>query len=303
LEKSLGINFIKVFSEYKTDYFLNTRINFGGLINYISAGTICIIDTQDIFTEMHINYSLRARSKWLQFFLLGYLESRHFIKSEIAILSKYDTIIAISDSDYFKYYSIPHLRNKLIKVDSLGIKTKENAVSTFLNKEFDCLIISSNFSGSQIGVKWFFNHVAPNLSNQISLCIVGSICDYVLSEKLHNINVNIKLQGIVEEIDPFYEKCKIVTLTMLEATGTSVKGLEALSYGATIVSTKSGVRFGGLSNDVHCIVTDEAKEFALAIENLIKNKERRFKLGNNALEFAKENLSIDSGFKLLDMCI
>ena len=72
LERSLGVNFGKVFNDYKTDYFFNTRINFGGLIKYISSGTICIIDTIDIFTDLHTKYSLRGRNKWLQFFLRGY---------------------------------------------------------------------------------------------------------------------------------------------------------------------------------------------------------------------------------------
>ncbi len=302
LNKTLIRNFKKVVNDFKTDYFLNTRSNFAGLIKFIPGGTISLIDTQDIYTDLYIKYCINGRTKWVQFFLLGYKENRHFVKSEIEVLNKYDKIIAISESDYLKYFSILLLRKKLLKIDSLGIEPKEFAVSTIIDKEFDCLFIASNFVGTQIGIKWFFDEVAPFLSIRISLCLVGAICDFVVSEKLNNINIDLRLQGFADDLDTFYHKSKIVTLSMPEATGTSVKGLEALAYGAAIVSTKSGVRFGGLENGFHCIITDNPKEFAFAIENLLIDQEKRSKLGDNSLKFAKENFSIKSTFKLLDRC-
>jgi len=303
LNKKIVNSFKKVVVENKTDFFLNTRFNFGGLINFIPDDTIRIIDTQDIYTDIYVKYYTQIRRKWQKKILLGYREKGYFVKSEIDILSKYDKIIAITTSDYDKYYTIKSLSTKLLKVESVGIEPKKYAVSTVLNKEFDCLFVASNFNGTKKGISWFFNQVAPNFSCQISLCIVGSICDYVESEKLYNKNVDFKLQGIVNSLDHFYDKTKLVILPMQDATGTSVKGLEALAYGATIIATNTGVRFGGLENDFHCIITDDPKAFALAIKNLLMDDKKRFMLGKNALEFAKDKMSNNSAFKLLDSCI
>jgi glycosyltransferase involved in cell wall biosynthesis len=303
LNKSLGKSFEKVVNEYKTDFFLNTRNNFGGLVSFIPKGTVSIFDTQDIFTEMHRKYGMKGKREWLQKILLGYREKGEFVKSEIEILTKYDKVIAISESDYQKYYSILPLQNKLCKIESIGIEAKEYPVSTFKAKEFDCLIVASNFIATQEGVKWFFNEVTPFFSNQISLCVVGSICDYIESENLNHPKINLFLKGFVNEIDEYYNKSKVVSLLMLSATGTSVKGIEALAFGAAIVSTTSGVRFGGLENGNQCMIADTPKEFANAIELLINDKQKRFILGEKALEFAKERMSIDTAFKLLDSCI
>jgi glycosyltransferase involved in cell wall biosynthesis len=132
---------------------------------------------------------------------------------------------------------------------------------------------------------------------------VGSICDYIESENLNHPKINLFLKGFVNEIDEYYNKSKVVSLLMLSATGTSVKGIEALAFGAAIVSTTSGVRFGGLENGNQCMIADTPKEFANAIELLINDKQKRFILGEKALEFAKERMSIDTAFKLLDSCI
>jgi hypothetical protein len=51
------------------------------------------------------------------------------------------------------------------------------------------------------------------------------------------------------------------------------------------------------------MIADTPKEFANAIELLINDKQKRFILGEKALEFAKERMSIDTAFKLLDSCI
>lgn len=303
LDKSLGINFGKVLNQYKTDYFLNTRHNFAGLIKYIPAGTVNLIDTQDIFTDIHIKYGLRGRSKWIQKLLVGYKEKGDFVRSEIEILANYDKIIAITDTDFKKYDAILPLRNKLIKVDSVGFEPKKKAVAAMQSKAYDCLMIASNFVGTQQGMHWFFNQVAPFLETRISLCIVGSISDYIFIQNYNNINVDVILKGVVADIEEYYVKSRIVLIVMEEATGTSVKGLEALSFGAAIISTSFGVRFGGLKNDKHCIIEDRPEAFALAIESLLHDKKRRVELGEKALDFANEKKMVDSPFDTLDSCM
>jgi len=300
LNKYLSNGFAKVVHDFKTDYFLNTRNNFGGLVSFIPEGTVSIFDTQDIFTDMHRKYGMKGKSAWLQKLLLGFKEKGEFVKSEIEILTKYDKIIAISESDYQKYYSILPLQNKLSKIESIGIEPKEHPVSTFKTKEFDCLIIASNFIATQEGVKWFFNQVSQYFSKPISLCVVGSICDYIETENLNSSKINLSLKGFVNEVDEYYNNSKVVTLLMLSATGTSVKGIEALAFGATIVSTSVGVRFGGLESGQHCIIADAPKEFASSIELLLNDSQKRLELGSNALLYAKQMLSLEAVYSQLD---
>ena len=191
----------------------------------------------------------------------------------------------------------------MVKIVSIGIEPKENSVATIQNKDYDCLIVASNFKGTQEGIQWFFSQVAPFLSKRISLCVVGTICGFIIDQNFKNEYVDLILQGYVSDVSQYYNKSKTVILVMQEATGTSVKGLEALTYGASIITTPSGVRFGGLENNIHCIIEEKPKLFAESIEFLIQNPKKRIELGQKALEFAKEKQSIESAIKLLDSCI
>jgi glycosyltransferase involved in cell wall biosynthesis len=300
LNKSLALSFKAVLKDNPTEYFINTRNNFGGLIHFLPGGIKTIFDTQDIFTDMHRKYGMNGRSAFMQKFLIGYQENGDFVKSEKEVLESYDKIIAISETDFQKYIKVPSIKNKIYKIESIGIMPKEKASAGYPNKEFDALIVASNFKGAQDGIDWFINHVANFFKMPISLCIVGSIGDYYISNNLNHPNIKSKVTGFVDSLDEYYEKSKVVTLCMLEGTGTSVKGIEALSYGAAIVSTTAGVRFGRVISGEQCIITDDARQFAESVEELIKDDKLRKELGENSLKFANENFSLSSTYNHLD---
>ncbi len=303
LNKPLINSFSRVINENKTDYFLNTRNNFGGLISFIPSGIKTIFDTQDIFTDMHRKYGMYGKPEWTKKYLIGYKEKGDFIKSELEILKKYDTIIAISENDFNKYNKLEFFKSKIVKIDSIGIEVKTNPTAISTSKQYDALIVASNFIGTQNGINWFFNEVSNHFSKTIKVCIIGSIGEYIIENKLFNSNLEVDIKGYVDSLDIFYEQSKIVALCILEGTGSSVKGIEALCYGAAIVSTTAGVRFGSIVNGKHCVINDSPKEFALSIEKLIANEDLRNLLGENALKYAKENFSLSSTFTQFDNCI
>ncbi len=300
LNSDLINGFSSIFEQHETDYFLNTRNNFGGLVHFLPSTIKTVFDTQDIFTEMYQKYSLNGKSKLLKKLLTGYKEKGEFVKSEADILKSYDRIIAISEADSLRYHSIQDLKNKVHKVESLGIQPKLTATACVTDKEYDLLIVASIFLATQQGIDWFINEVAPHFSKAISLCIVGSIGNYVKSQNYNIPMLTINIKGVVDSLDHYYNKSKIVPLCMLEGTGTSVKGLEALAYGAAIVSTAAGVRFGGMESEKQCLITDDPKQFAAAIELLLNDDEKRKALGVEALEYAKSNFSLESTYSNLD---
>ena len=300
LHQSLIDSFTCVMRDNRTDYFLNTRNNYGGLVHFLPKGIRTIFDTQDIFTDMHRKYGMYGKSKWYQKLSLGYRERGDFVKSESEILARYDKIIAISETDNQKYQSIVELKNKITKIESIGIDIQDSASVLEPIKEFDILIVASNFLATQKGLDWMINEVAPNFTKTISLCVVGSIGDYFNSKKYSQSNLEITIKGIVDSVENYYNISKIVPICMLEGTGTSVKGIEALAFGAAIVTTSAGVRFGGLESGKHCLIADDSKTFAYYIELLLDNEQLRHDLGRSALEYAKSEFSLESTYKQLD---
>jgi len=301
LSHSFLESFKCVMRDNETDFFLNTRNNYGGLVHYLPKGIKTVFDTQDIFTDMHRKYGMYGKSQWYKKLSLGYREKGDFVKSEFEILTQYDKIIAISETDYQKYLRIPSLKNRTVKIESIGIDIQEFATALVPDKEYDTLIVASNFLATQKGLDWMINEVAPNFTKTISLCVVGSIGDYLDSLKYSNSNLKISVKGIVDSVESYYNKSKIVQICMLEGTGTSVKGIEALAFGAAIVTTSAGVRFGGLESGKHCLITDNSKEFAYNIELLLNDEQLRHNLGRSALEYAKSKFSLESTFQHLDI--
>jgi glycosyltransferase involved in cell wall biosynthesis len=300
LNKSLAQAFSTILIENKTDFFLNTRNNFGGLIHFVPSGVKTIFDTQDIFSEMYRKYSLYGKHRVIKKILSGYKETGIFFKSEEENLIRYDKIVAISENDFKSYLTLQGLKNRVHKISSTGFKPKNNHSAAIVDKEFDVLIIASDFLATQKGIEWFFNQVAPYFKTQIRLCVVGSLGNYISNNKLHNANIALDIMGIVDSVDLYYEKSKVIALCMLEGTGTSVKGLEAFAHGAAVVSTGAGVRFGDVASGKHCVISDEPEKFANSIEILLQDSQKREELGYNALSYAKEKLSLEAVFSELD---
>lgn len=303
LDSSLIKGFKEIMGNVKTDYFLNTRNNYAGLEYYLPTKMTRIFDTQDVYTEMYKSYSLLNVSKSLKCMLSGYREKGILFDSEISALEKYDTIIAISKSDFEKYNQISSLKSKVVKIDSIGFKPSNKPTAKNNNKKYDLLLIASDFIATRRGIDWFLGEVAPRLTEPTSLCIVGSIGKYVEGRTYKNSKLNISIKGVVKDLKPYYDESKIVVISMLEGTGTSVKGLEALAFGAAIITTSSGIRFKGLTSGKEAIITNSHNTFAQNIEKLLNNKSKRAYLGEKALEFYKKNYSLKSTYEALDNLI
>lgn len=303
IPKSLMLGFESIFKEITTDYFLNTRNNFAGLVEFVPKKVKTIFDTQDIFTDMYRTYSMKGKNRLLAKVFTGYREKGLFFKTEIDFLNKYDKLIAISQNDFDKYKSVKTLRDKVVKIESIGFSTVEEPVSDLPDKDYDMLIVASRFSGTENALEWMLNEVAPKISQPLSLCIIGSISEFVENRSFKDSFLKIQTKGVVESVEEFYQKSKVVILPILEGTGTSVKGLEAMAYGAAIISTPAGVRFGGVINGQHALICHDETEFARSIEELTNDEEERKKLGCNALKYYNANFSKNKAYSVLDTLV
>ena len=303
LDKALVKGFKQIFNNLETDYFFNTRIHYTGLVSFIPAKVISLFDTGDIFTEMYKNFSILNVNKFLKPLLCGYRESEVLFKSEKLSLEKYDKIIAISQSDFETYQDIDSLKLKTVKIDSVGFQPAATSVAKVPDKKYDLLLIASHFIATERGVNWLLNEVAPKLKKPLTLCVVGTIGEYIKSTKFEKSKLKIINEGIVKDIKKYYNESKLVVLCMLEGTGTSVKGLEALSFGAAIVTTQLGVRSLQVISEEHVYVADNSDQFATYIEELLVDKVKRENVGKKALKFYSENFSLDSAINALNQLI
>ncbi|MCL7765491.1 glycosyltransferase family 4 protein [Polaribacter sp. Z014] len=303
LDSSLIKGFKEIMNNHQIDYFLNTRNNYAGLVSFIPDGVISLFDTQDVYSDMYRSFSLLNVNKFIKPLLIGYREKSELFQSEVLSLEKYNSIIAISQSDLEKYKRIDSLGSKTTKIGSIGFEPAINSVAKYTDKKYDLLLIASAFIATERGVDWLLNEVAPKLTIPVTLCVIGSIGKYIENNEYKKSNLKIIIKGVVKDLNPYYHKSKLVVLSMLEGTGTSVKGLEALAFGAAIITTQYGVRSLGLTNGEQVVIEDDSSRFAEKIEYLMENKVKRESLGLKALQFYKDHYSLKATYELLDQLI
>jgi sugar transferase (PEP-CTERM/EpsH1 system associated) len=94
------------------------------------------------------------------------------------------------------------------------------------------------------------------------------------------------LTGWVEDVRPYIAGAGVCAIPLRIGGGTRLKVLEAMAMGKAIVSTSLGCEGFGLVPDQELVIADEPAEFAAAVLALLRNPERRERLGLAARRFA-----------------
>ncbi len=128
------------------------------------------------------------------------------------------------------------------------------------------------------GLLWFFNacwHEIQNKAENVTLYIIGKNPDERLlqaSEKFKNI----VFTGFVEDLEPYFNKCKVAIAPLRFGSGTKVKVLTYMYRGIPCVTSSIGVEGLEITHGKHMFISDDANSFTkccielLTSENLCK---------------------------------
>jgi sugar transferase (PEP-CTERM/EpsH1 system associated) len=94
------------------------------------------------------------------------------------------------------------------------------------------------------------------------------------------------LTGWVEDVRPYIAGASLYVIPLRIGGGTRLKVLEAMGMGKAIVSTALGCEGFDLVPDQELVVADDPAEFAVAVVDLLRDAERRERLGRAARRFA-----------------
>lgn len=132
-------------------------------------------------------------------------------------------------------------------------------------------------------IQWFENQVLPILTKKypnIILDVVGKLKNDDLIEE--NKNPNIVYHGFVDSTEPFFLNSTVFICPLQFGSGMKVKNIEALYRGIPLVTTTIGAESIALENSVNAYITDDNKQFAMYIINLIEDSELWSKISTNA---------------------
>lgn len=265
--------FSRIVKKSAFDFALISYASWGRLVESFPENTVKIIDTHDFIT---------AQSR----------EKKHKIgklfQDEISILRKYDNILTYSVEEEYIFDQFTGKKVTLMPV-SFPVNFQKHSGEF----KYDILYVASDNPHNVKGIQWFLDNVLPHL-NDVKIHIIGKIENAINKEY-----PNVVKYGLVDNLEEFYTHSKIAICPMLSGTGIKIKVLEALSYGIPVVTNRRGV--DGLLNKVDngCLVTDDPKEFARNIENLMEDNKLYEQLKYEACHFIQNNYGVEKESELL----
>lgn len=209
-------------------------------------------------------------------------------KFEMRVVNRVDMTASVSKEDRDYYRSISNIDDEKIVFCPIGVKEKDFISYPEDKEKLSLLYIARlDWPPNRDGLKWFLEHVWPKIlasKKDIKLDIIGSGESSWL--KNYSNMSNVKVHGLVESLDCYYENSHAVISPIFYGSGTRVKVLEAASYGRCCISTKMAMEGSGLGKDMYIEANNE-DEWVSVISNIGIEKLESY--GKKAGSFVKEH--------------
>lgn len=148
------------------------------------------------------------------------------------------------------------------------------------------------------GLTHFIEKVFPLVKERVpnaTLEVVGKMTDNSLIELCRNTE-GIHVCGFVEDLKAAYSSCRCVVVPLYKGTGTSVKLVEAMSLGRSVVATPYGLRglHPGFKSGTDYLLATSDKEFADNVIHLLQEEKKNIAIANSALLKTQQYYSVAS---------
>lgn len=234
---------------------------------YVPDGVLKVVDTLNAFAFKREMYEAIGYKGY------AYATTK---KQEALAINRADWCIAIQEDEEQFFKSIA---NDNVKVCTIG----ENMPVTepYVADSDTILFVGSHYVVNQEGVKHFINKILPIVKAsgvKYTFKLVGAICKCIPDSDEYE-----KL-GYVDDVDAAYREARLVVNPVHVGTGLNIKTIEAVSKAKPLVSHLVGVR--GLNPaKPFAIASDDDKEYAEAVIEILKNDEKALELSTNAYDF------------------
>lgn len=183
---------------------------------------------------------------------------------EIEKLQVFDEFFCISYDEKILYEKlIGRSMNFLPHV----MPANSHVVTTLVeNRKYDVAFVGANNQFNVEGLQWFVDKVYPLLNQGVKVVFAGAA-----AKEVKNIPSTITVIPFAKDLDALFDDVKVSICPMFHGTGMKIKVVEAMAYGIPIVCNERGV--DGLPDKMMsgCIVTNDEREFADAINLLVRD--------------------------------
>jgi len=184
-------------------------------------------------------------------------------------LGKLTVIPTGVDVDYFQPASMEETANSLVFTGSMDWLPNEDAIF------------------------YFADAILPLIKKQcpdVSLVVVGRSPSRKL-QALAEVEKSIRLTGWVKDIRPFVARGSVCIVPLRIGGGTRLKIFEAMAMNKAVISTTVGAEGLAVRAGENIVLADTPVDFASSVVSLLRDPNRRKRLGSSARTLVQENYS------------
>ena len=225
------------------------------------------------------------RNLFVKFY--AYLQYEKLYKYESKICEIFDCCLMITKIDE----EIIKKMNSKIKTSVIpaGVDASYFYPIELKEEEYSLVSVASmNWLPNIEGIHWFCKEILPLVIREIpkaKLYIVGKNPP----TSIRNLsNHHIIVTGFVEDVREYIAKGQIFVVPLKTGSGMRIKILNSLAMGKAIVSTSIGCEGIELTDGENICIANSEKKFDEKILDLLANKNKRQRIGENGLKLVKE---------------
>jgi sugar transferase (PEP-CTERM/EpsH1 system associated) len=150
-------------------------------------------------------------------------------------------------------------------------------------------------------VLYFYHEIFPLIKNAVpnaKFYVVGNHPPKKISKLMSS--GDIVVTGRVEDVRPYFAKSTVFVCPLRSGSGMQTKILEAMAMGVPVVTTSMGFEALEATAGTDIMVADDARRFAQKVICLLKDKELRQNVTQNARNLVEKKYGWSSVVKRLD---
>lgn len=239
-----------------------------------------IYDAEAIFSIREI---LKAKFKGSE---LKDEDAEHITTQELDLMKQADLIITVSENEK----QLISEKAGLVNVAVWGHPVEVKEPKTPFDERRDIIFVGGfPYAGSpnEDAILYFTSEIFPTLRNKLScrLFIVGANPP----DSIKNLaSSSIIVTGYVQDLQPYYESCRVFIVPHQYSAGIPWKLHEAMSYGIPCVISELTDWQLNLTDGKEAMVARDAEEFVEKIIKLYQDKNLWYAVQNHALNFVRQ---------------
>lgn len=245
----------------------------------------------DYVDALSMNYEV-ARTKtqglWKWIYTIDYYRCSRY---EVMMLDEFDKKLIISKVD--RNYILKKARqnkSEITVIENYMEQSDERRVERSTEGVNLVFVGAMSYEPNINAVTYFAHDIMPSIKEKYpnaKFFIVGKNprpCVQALASE------SVIVTGFVDDVWDYLKQATVVVTPMLSGSGMQNKILQAMAVGASVVTTPIGFE-GMIAGKGQPMIAATSAEFVKIICQLVDDEQMRWRIGNEAIEYIKENYS------------